>query len=741
MGRIALGVELTGTRAAPTIVGALTKSGAFKQIPAEDIRDLARSATSLTFSAGKSIVRQGARGGDVFVIVSGRASVTVNNGSGAETLAHLGPGAVIGEIAHVTGARRAATVTAATKTVVARLPAKQIEALLADYPAVAVRLADDAHRLMLDKHLLEALTEVLGPLSERVRSRIRKQVEWLRLDAGAKLFSRGDVEECAYIVLFGRLTRDDGRSVTDAIVGLEALIDDAPRPDTVVAARSSWIARLPRSAYALAAAADPSVAARIARRVIRSAVTGASARRRPQRLNIAIRAGSGDVDLRLAASQLARTLAVYGSTAHVWSAQADATLGRPMISQSGDDDALGLRLSQWLNELEDGHRFVVSEPDATETPWTSRVVRHADIVLTIARAGSTEPVALESRARHVLVLLHSAGSSRPTGTAAALDAFGAAEVVHIRDGSDDDLHRLARIVAGIPIALILGGGGARGFAHLGVMQAMRDLGIPIDIVGGTSIGAILAALPASGMTPEEGLAMAQRELSRIKDYTIPTVSIIKAKRITRAIASQAGDHDALDMWLTFFCMTTNLTRAQEVAHRRGRLVQILRASSAVPGMMPPVRIGDDLHIDGGVLNNVPVDVVRTAYPGATIIGVDVSPPVGPRAKADFDLWVSGGKALRDRMRKRRGPPALTETLISATVVASLRERDRCIELGIADLWLALDTRGVNLLDFSNVAGSAAKGFEQSKPLLESWLRDGGSATEPIHAWSNNVKKG
>lgn len=726
-------------RVSQGVLRSLAASRSFRSLAPEHLRAIAAQSRLVELARGRSLIKQGADGGDVYLVIAGRLRVEV--AGEREALSHLGPGDVIGEIAFMTGAKRAATVRADIKSRVARFTAERFAQLLDDLPELEARLAEEAHRRLLDKHLATDLTALFGPLDERTRAAIAGMIEWVPLAAGEKLYDVGGPADDAFVVSFGRLrlTRPDGTTEERGhgeIAGIEALIDDAPRAESAYAVRDSFLVRFPKIAFDVLSRRHPDAIAGVARSIVRR-TTGTPARGGTDRMTIAVVPASDSVDIRMVASRLTESLARYGPATHLWSARADDALNRPGIAQSGDD-AAGLRLTQWLLESEDQNRFVVYEPDRTATSWTLRTVRQADVVLLVAdgrdAAQGTLERALrevltgEQRPRTVLALLHQSGADLPSGTRRWLEQRDVDVVTHVRDGVAADFERLARLASGRPIALVLGGGGARGFAHLGVIKALRLLGIPIDAVGGASIGSIMAIGPATGVDPDEMIDITAKRFAKLIDYTLPFVSIIKGRKITRAMTDQLGDHDVEDLWLPYYCITTNLTRAAEEAHVRGPIVPLIRSSAAIPGFLPPVRLGDDLHIDGGVLNNVPADVMRRMFPGATIITVDVSPPVGPRAKADFGLWVSGSQSLRAKMRRRHGPPGLTETLIASTVVASMRKRDRNIAGGLADLWLHLDTRGVGLLDFERVRPTADRGYEESLPKIREWIDAGATDT-------------
>ena len=197
---------------------------------------------------------------------------------------------------------------------------------------------------------------------------------------------------------------------------------------------------------------------------------------------------------------------------------------------------------------------------------------------------------------------------------------------HVRRDSADDVARVARHLSGEAVGLVLGGGGARGMAHIGVIKALAELGIPIDHVGGSSIGAIVGGQAAMGWTWDEMLAYDEREwTSRWLrfDLTVPTVSVSSGRRARPRLEDTFGSLAIEDFPLPFFCTTVNLSRFRLAVHREGPAVRWICASASAPGLWPPV-VDDngELHIDGGQLNNVPTDVMRLGHLGP-IIAVDV----------------------------------------------------------------------------------------------------------------------
>src|SRR5690606_12446049 len=158
------------------------------------------------------------------------------------------------------------------------------------------------------------------------------------------------------------------------------------------------------------------------------------------------------------------------------------------------------------------------------------------------------------------------------------------------------------------------GGGARGYAHLGVLRALEARGVPVDVVGGTSMGALLGAGIAldrdSAELTERALTIAAKR-SPLIDFTLPFAAAATGGKVTRLLQRECGDARIEDLWRPYFCMATNLTRAESQVIDRGFAWEAVRASIAIPGLFPPfLRDGSDVLVDGGVMNGLPADVMR-----------------------------------------------------------------------------------------------------------------------------------
>jgi predicted acylesterase/phospholipase RssA/CRP-like cAMP-binding protein len=686
------------------------------------------------FPAGAVVIEQGDSDRCVYLVVEGTAEV-LDPATGS-VLVELGSGDVVGEVAVVAGGVRTATVRAASHLKALGYGPELFEVLLEAAPEFAVRLGEEAARRLERVHLRESLARLVGPSGVDLLDEIEEAAEWVRLLSGEVLFSEGDPSDSGYLVISGRVRLLSGATSgtpgivgevgRDRFVGETGLMAGEPRAVTAVAVRDSILVRIPLAQFLALLERHPAALVPVVLQLARLSSTVSSRDRRER--SIALVVTCGDVEQRFT-SRLAEAVGRHGTVAHVSGSRVDELLGREGVSHADPGSSGAIRVGRLLHELELEHTYLVCETDREPTAWSAQAVRGADrIVVVVSPAPDSSELAMidahlskaSAHAEAYFAVHHPSGTERPRSTATILERWPDVEVVHVREGSGADVERLARLVAGTATGLVLGGGGARGFAHLGVQRALEELGVTVDVVGGTSIGASLGGLLAQGLDAEDRLDVTTRLFAGLLDYTIPVVSLVKGRRITASIAAQYGGWDLEDFWLPFFCMSTNLTRAVEVEHRRGDATTAIRASVSIPGVMPPVASGDDLLVDGGVLNNLPADVMRRRLPTGQVIAVDVAPPRGPRARGEMELSVSGWEALRSKVRGS-AYPAITAVLMRTMITASVRERDRTVAGDDIDLYLDLDLRGTGLLDFETAPQVAKAGYEAAMPRIEAWL--------------------
>jgi predicted acylesterase/phospholipase RssA/CRP-like cAMP-binding protein len=604
--------------------------------------------------------------------------------------------------------------------------------------------AETAWREFWNAQLTSHLAALFGSADPAALAELQADAEWVALRGGDILFRRGDPGNAAYTVLSGRLRVIDDTAGERAlneigageILGEMALLSAERRSATVLAVRDSLLARLPAAAFHRLIERQPAVLRRISALLserLRNQSATAGRVRAVVRTLAVVPAGAGP-DAAEFTRRLAEALALRGATLHLDAPSVDRALKADGIAGCAEHDPASRRLVQWLNEQELAHRFVIYEADPVLPSWTERAVRQADHVVFVANAAARpEPGEAErdlaarwrsARApRRSLVLVRDAGAPTPRDTTAFLAAREVDCHYHVGMDRAEDFARVARCLTGAGIGLVLGGGGARGFAHLGVLRALAEADVPIDWVGGTSVGAIIAALVAQRLSPGEALAQCKEHFSSLKDPTLPVVALLAGRRIRAKLERVFGTTAIEDLLLPYLCLSTNLSRAAQAVHERGPLVRAIRASIALPGVLPPVSLGEDLHVDGGLVNNLPIDVMAAKPEIGTVLAVDVSAEVEMRAPSDRDFEVSGWRMLWERIHPgaaRSEMPSIMSLLTRSALVASVywtRER-RAAEA--ASLYLRIPMADLRLLAFDRIDEIVARGYEATRDAIRAW---------------------
>lgn len=741
------GIDVTAVRDVRAFEGA-----------SEEILDRVAMASEIqTSQSGDALVRYGDVASEVHLLLEGTCVVRLPDGGDERVVAEFGPGDVVGEIAALTGGYRTATVEATSVCRSLRIPGEVFSALLDHEPQVGSALAATARTRLRHNRLISHLLELFPDLSDDAIRAALGAVEWVRLEAGETLFEEGDPADAAYILLGGRLRalrHADGHSDDEVtrpmrerevvgeigrgeVVGEQALVEGGTRNATVIASRDAELARFPRVAFEAFVQRYPTAMLHVAGIALDRA-------RHPRPLAdstesvITLVPAHDGLDLTGLIDLLLPVIERHRTVTRISSAVADDTLGRPGIAQADDQEPGALRLDRLLEELEDANDLVVLEADPAASSWTRRVARRAEHLVIVADANRDpspaelerwldEPDVVTHLPRRSLVLLHPPDVVLPRGTAAWLDARKVDRHHHIRGLDERDVGRLGRHLAGAAVGIALSGGGARGFGHVGAVRALMEHEVAIDVVAGASMGCAIGTLIAMDHRRyEDVLAAATDSFHKVLDYTLPVSGLITGKRIGAAVERLLGDRTVEDLPIPLLGVSTDLTRSAVAVHRRGDACRVVRASVAIPGVIPPVVIDGSLHVDGGVLDNLPMRIVRDEVRTGTVIAVDVAPPHGPKAPDDYGISVSGWRQLFDRITPGRRPakvPGLATTTLRSMLVASTRQRDEAVAAGVADLYLQLGRLPCGLLEFDAIERVAEAGYHAANERVAAFAAD------------------
>jgi predicted acylesterase/phospholipase RssA/CRP-like cAMP-binding protein len=682
------------------------------------------------------LIRAGDPGDRIFLILEGRISIEGKTQPGKPRIPqHAVPGELLGMLAFFSAGTNEADLRCLEDSRFAVMSRSAFDALLGEAPDLWRRLQKLGLARMRKLQLANHLDRLFGPFGVMlpfVLNDLEDEIAWITLQSGMTLYQQGDEATGAYILMAGRLQMvtqsTDYREVVNSTVlagetvGEVALLTGKPQAQTVYAARDSELALLSKYSFELMLQRNTRAIHNVSK-ILGERLANSPVARDPARMPIrciSLVPASSNIELASLAQGLERELRVYGSTLLIDSQVVESELGAPAIAQAGENEAAGLRLNEWLHKQESALRYLVYQADQQWTAWSARCVRQTDQVVVVADAAAEsdlddiEKRLSGPRQQWSLVLLHPAGLDRPRNTARWLRNGNMTAVLHVRRQNREDLARLARILTGNAVSLVLGGGGARGFAHLGVLRALEELDIPIDMVGGTSMGAPIAGFVAQGSSGTDVGTRASAAYHGIIDFTLPLVSLIAGKRISASIKKQTGDWDIEDFWLPFFCVSTSLTTALPVVHRRGNSWLAIRSSVSIPGVLPPMPSNGELLVDGGVLNNLPVDIMREMNPFGTVIAIDVVPPIGPGALSDYGTEISGWRLLMNRLlpwQKASAVPGIAAIILQSMVAGSALKRQQILEQQLADVYLNINVEGVGLLQFDAQNRAAQIGYD------------------------------
>lgn len=596
-----------------------------------------------------------------------------------------------------------------------------------------------------------------GSAPRSVAGQMAARLEWVSLAAGEVLFEAGDPGDALYVVISGRMQvtgKDkDGqaRVLVDIgrgdVLGEMAILTGEPRNATVRAARDSELVRLGREDLFAMAQENLQVLVRVSalgiHRLDRQ-LAGVKRASQSCLLSFALLPCDAEVPIEDFGRQLAQVLGELGATVYLTGQEVDRAI-EPGAAQAGVNDLRNAQIVAWLAEVEAYHNYTIYQAEAEDSEWSRRCLRQADRVVLVGRAAAgPQPAAHEAAllaewsrlnmgggASGVeLVLLHGANPAI-AGQAGRTAPWLKERVLrghhHVRSDSPADMGRLARRLTGRDMGLVLGGGGARGFGHIGVLRALREMNIPVDQVGGNSMGALMSAAFALGMDDREIFDLVLRTGTRkqLLDRTLPVISLYATRRITELIRRVGAGVDIEDMWLPYFCVSSNLSKGRLMVHRSGPAWVGVRASMAAAPIFTPILHEGDILVDGGFLNNLPVDVMRQQFGSAVVLGVNCSPLATKTQEYDFGPSISGWEALRYQVvpsKRHKGPPnilgGLTQiiTQIIDTNWIYLQQFTR----GDADLIVTLPTSRWDVLDFDACRQIVEVSYQAACEQLAGW---------------------
>ncbi|MEO1046674.1 MAG: cyclic nucleotide-binding and patatin-like phospholipase domain-containing protein [Pseudomonadota bacterium] len=531
-------------------------------------------------------------------------------------------------------------------------------------------------------------SRLFADLSPAALDALAEAAERHIIEGGDYLVRQGDPADTLYFVATGRfrviITDDAGQQKIVAHiesgepVGELAFFAGGTRTASLQASRDSQVLALDRAAYDRAANEHPEITTALLKAVSKrladvTAKTPSMATRTP-RVIACLNAGNSRIPDDLLQRLALQMRAIIGDSPGVYVVhQQDVTI-------SGDGD-----YQQWLNSREAAGEWLLIDASG-DAAWSARVTRNADALLLFADPAAADPApsdneqaamaAIDADSR-TLVFLRGASDAPIGGSLDWLAGRTPHLHHHVALDSDADLGRLARFLTGNAIGLVLAGGGALGCAHLGIVQGLRQAGVPIDYIGGTSAGAAMGGAIAQGLSVEETLDQMEAMFitaKAMKRFTVPVHSLLDPAVFDHELAVRYSRKDIADQPIGFFAISTNLSTNDLFVHRHGPLWEAVRASGSLPTILPPFIDSDgNILIDGGVLDNIPVTVMREIKPGPNIVVSLGDANAAWRIEAGYKALRSRGRLAWDVLLRRPAPddfPSIVDIMSRSMVVAS-----------------------------------------------------------------------
>lgn len=591
-----------------------------------------------------------------------------------------------------------------------------------------------------------SLAIILNGAKAEVIDQLVNKMQQVTIKSGEKLYRQNDQSNGIHILISGRLTasvidESSGDSnqvgIVDPgdIVGEVSLFTSGKRSATLSAMRDSTLAYISIDEFNVVAEQYPDITSCIAQFVIKRLLDSQSTKKTKKLTThtIAVIPLHSDFNVAEFSRRLHTSLLRFGPTALI-----TPNLVTGLFSALGKNENSVAELEVFLDETERKNDFVILESDyrADEKldQWITKSISFADTILYVSNADAEMGYAKTrvdkiistvdlSEKNIELALLHDSHNSLLQNTRFWLDAVQVNQHNHLAWNTNEGFERLSRLYSGNAVSLILGGGGARGFAHIGVVRALREARIPIDTVGGTSLGAIIAGGVAKGWDDRKMLQeykSAFVDVNPTNDYSLPIFSLIHGEKMSSGLRNHFGETHIEDCWIPFFSVASNLSTGHEYIHKIGPLWKALRASASLPGVFPPVIENSELLVDGGVVNNLPVSVISKTARGL-IIAVDVSDSEG--FKYQQSEYPTTFQYLKSRIfspSDTHNMPTIQRVIIESTMAGSRRETESAIR--DADLYINPPTGQFDMLDWNMMFDISDAGYNHSIQPIKMWAQ-------------------
>lgn len=611
------------------------------------------------------------------------------------------------------------------------------------------------------KELVEFLSsvEILFHLDKKTLSTLESKMEWLAIPGGEVLLRQGEPGDSMYILVSGRLSwkvnSPDNESIAQGelgkgdIIGEMSLFSGDVRSATVTALRTSEVVRISREDFRQSFAHSPEALFRITGTIVHRLGTERSrgSRKTNASRTISVFCPSAEGDTDRFFESLLSALRIFGKTNLV----GPETFLRS--SRSGRKNGSDVRsgkyrigdLVHWFYEQEKNYDKLIFKTDFRNPAWREACFRQSDRILILVDPKRALPSTMKEDVSSFppeiskeFVFLIDSGFQDWNRIESVLGEFPSVSHSIVRRDESSDFGRLARRLNGKSVGVALAGGGAKGFAHLGLLRCFEENDIPVDMISGTSAGAIMAGLFAMGLGSSDILPLIRNfwlERNLLGDFTFPFVSLVRGRRYSNAIHEFFKDRNIETLPIPFYAVACNLTKAERKIFDKGPLWKAVRSSTSIPGVFPPFSEGGELYVDGGLLDNLPGSILKEKGAGI-LISVDLGGGgqsdkdlmyhhlLGPQYRGEAPSFLNLLFHHLKRQSLKTKYTGFAEIMMRSLMLSSRNTRNKTKE--ISDLYIELPVGGYSTFDWDQFQRLYEIGYE--------------SGMNKVHQWKNEIKK-
>lgn len=579
---------------------------------------------------------------------------------------------------------------------------------------------------------------------------IYKKGKWVFLEDNSNLFNYGEKSDSFYLLVTGLLKAyipkkgeliEVGEIYEGEVIGEMGILTNEARSASIFATRDSVVFKIDLEKANEIIMQYPLVLLQVATKIadrLRNVQDSNERHRTDIHSIVQLSSGKNHTkEIISIGNSLIDSMNKFNRSIVVSSKKVNEILNIESINAELERDKFYPALDDLVDNFTKENRYLLLLCDEEYTPWTTWCLAISDknifVVEESAGVSNTEllnkmnlsekdiPIHLHDEKQ--LIIYHQSKNSFPSKTSSIIEMLPKiSNHYHMSINNKNDSDRVSRLIAKKGIGLCLSGGGAKGNAHIGVYKALIEHNIPIDAVCGTSAGGIVASLIAFGYDPETIISRLKETYKRnsFKEYTIPVTSIIATKKVIQDAIFLGNDMDIEDLWIPYFSIAVNISKSKLDVIDKGPVYKATRATAALPGILLPVIKDTSFLVDGGLINNMPGDIMLKKY-GGKLISVSVSPQEDLDAKFnDFPNQSSYfiKKLLRMNKKFPHEIPGLSNILMRSIFVASSNKIKEVIDL--SDLFLDLQVKDVGLLEFEKIDESVEFGYEYAMKKLKNF---------------------